>query len=347
LLRSASWRWVPPVVDPHVSAFLPGELHAATLALKTTGVGGTTKKFSPFGIVDIASNPASLNYDPNAGTFGNLVAVPGGSVTAPSVRLVSQGGNPIPSWPVTFAVTGGGGNLGGQTTVTVNTNSNGVASAPVWTLGTTPGLNTVSATPTSVTQSPATLPATPPPYRPAGVFSPVSLAFSATAVGDIAYESTGWRYLISDDGEFPVPTEDFFQPNYSDAGWLTGSAGFGEDGGNQCSLILNNTDTPWPVNTEILLRKPFRVGAGVTTMQVRVAIDNDIKVYVNGVDITGTAGATLDQDGFVIHEGCPTRGSAIFTAQVTAGVNWLAIHGRDRGGSSYVDAEVVVGGGID
>jgi hypothetical protein len=325
-----------------VSAFLPGELHAATLALRTTGVGGTTKKFSPFGIVDIASNPASLNYNPNAGTFGNLVAVPGGSVTAPSVRLESQAGDPIPNWPVVFAVTAGGGTLGGLASVTVNTGNNGVATAPTWALGPTPGLNTVSATPSTVTQSPAVLP-----YRPAGQFAPGSLQFSATAAGDIQYEGTGWRYLVSDDGEFPVPTEGFFQPNYSDSGWLTGSAGFGEDGGNQCSLILNNTDTPWPVNTEILLRKPFRVDAGVTTMQVRVAIDNDIKVYVNGVNITGTAGATLDQDGFVIHEGCPTRGSAIFTAQVTAGVNWLAIHGRDRGGSSYVDAEVVVAGGID
>jgi hypothetical protein len=312
-------------------------------------VGGTTKKFSPFGIVDIASNPASLDYNPDAETFGALFAIPGGSVTAPSVRLESQGGNPIPNWEVTFAVTGGGGNLSGQTTVTVNTGPDGVATAPVWTLGATPGLNTVSATPTPVTQSPATLP-----YRPAGTFSPLSLTFSATAAGDIEYEGDGWRFLISNSNRvFPIPTQNFDEPDYSDIGWQTGAAGFGVDF-NECSLILNNTATPWAVNTDILLRKPFAVSEGVTSVQVRVAIDNDIKVFVNGVDVTATGvadtdgdgdtdpGAQPDAQGFLHHDSCPARGSAFFTASVDPGeVNWLAIHGRDRGGSTYVDAEVV------
>lgn len=48
--------------------------------------------------------------------------------------------------PVTFAVISGGGTLGGQTSVTVNTDATGVATAPVWTLGSTPGIQQVRAT---------------------------------------------------------------------------------------------------------------------------------------------------------------------------------------------------------
>ncbi len=51
----------------------------------TTAVGGTTKKFSPFGVVDVASNPASLAVDqPGVPTHANVasglcrLSVPGG-----------------------------------------------------------------------------------------------------------------------------------------------------------------------------------------------------------------------------------------------------------------------------
>jgi hypothetical protein len=139
---------------------------------------------------------------------------------------------------------------------------------------------------------------------------------------------------------FPVSTTNFDEPGYSDIGWLTGDAGFGQNGGNNCSLNLSAQATSWPINTDILLRKPFVVPTGTSSVQVRVAIDNDIKVFVNGVEVTSTAaGATAD--GFKIHEGCPTLNSFVFTASVGSGVNWLAIHARDRGGSSYVDADVV------
>ncbi|MBA3344940.1 MAG: hypothetical protein H0T44_06505 [Gemmatimonadales bacterium] len=339
--RGAALDFMLQALAPLSRALLPQPLSATSLLLATVGVGGTTRKFSPFGVVDIESNPARLDYSPDADAFSSLAAEPGGTVTPPSVTLRSAKGDPIPDWPVVFTVTSGEGSLNGATTVTVNTGSNGVAGVGTWTLGEGPGINTVTASPRTVEQSSPSLP-----YRPAGVFAPASLNFTATATGGIDYESSGWRYLVSANGSFPLPIADFDEPDYEDTGWSTGAAGFGQDdgpGGNQCDLVLNASATVWPTGTEILIRKPFSVPDGVSSVQVSVAVDNDAKVFVNGTDVTASAGAELNGDGFVSHEGCPTQGSFVFTAPVTDGVNWLAIHARDRGGSSYVDAEVSAG----
>jgi hypothetical protein len=48
--------------------------------------------------------------------------------------------------PVTFTVISGGGNIAGQTSVTVNTNSDAVATVGPWNLGATPGIQQVRAT---------------------------------------------------------------------------------------------------------------------------------------------------------------------------------------------------------
>jgi hypothetical protein len=47
---------------------------------------------------------------------------------------------------VTFQVTLGGGNIGGQVLFTTNTDASGIARVPAWTLGTTAGVvNSLSA----------------------------------------------------------------------------------------------------------------------------------------------------------------------------------------------------------
>lgn len=328
---------------------LPAPLHASA-ALLTSGVGGTTRKFSPFGVVDPNSNPAVHDYNPDAATFGSLAAPPGETVTSPSVRILSNDEDPVAERPVAgvsvvFAVTSGGGLINGGTgPVTVTTNANGVASLSSWQLGGSPGINTVTATPQTIEGEEQT---DSDPYQPAANFSPVSLTFTATAAGDIDYEDTGWRYLVSTVSTtppsrvFPVSITDFDDPGYEDIGWLTGDAGFGQNGGDNCSLNLSAQATSWPINSDIVLRKPFVVPPGTSSATVRVAIDNDIKVFVNGTDVTSTAAGPV-AGGFKTHEGCPTLNSFVFTATVSDdGVNWLAIQARDRGGSSYVDADVV------
>ena len=77
--------------------------------------------------------------------------------TAPSVIVYDAYNNPVPSVVVTFAVTGGGGSI---TTASATTNASGIATCGSWTLGTTAGANTLTATVTGLSGSPVTFTAT-------------------------------------------------------------------------------------------------------------------------------------------------------------------------------------------
>jgi hypothetical protein len=84
--------------------------------------------------------PASIAK--NAGD--NQTAAAGAAVGAPPSAIIRDAnGNPVPGVEVTFAVTGGGGAVTGATQTT---NSSGIATVGAWTLGNTPGANTLSAT---------------------------------------------------------------------------------------------------------------------------------------------------------------------------------------------------------
>jgi hypothetical protein len=67
---------------------------------------------------------------------------------------------------------------------------------------------------------------------------------------------------------------------------------------------------------------------GVT---ISVAIDNDIRVFLNGQELT---------DGFQTHEGCPELDNFSYAAQGLQGENTLVIQARDRGVISYVNVRV-------
>ena len=79
----------------------------------------------------------------------NQSGPPGSAVAiAPAVKVTDNLGEAAPGVPVTFAVTGGGGSITGATTTT---DGNGIATVGSWTLGTTAGANTLSATVTGLT----------------------------------------------------------------------------------------------------------------------------------------------------------------------------------------------------
>lgn len=87
-----------------------------------------------------AGSPASLIKhagDGQTGTVAQRVAVP------PAVRITDRFDNPVPGTAVMFAVSGGGGQVGGAQTTT---DANGVAAAAAWTLGALAGPNTLLAT---------------------------------------------------------------------------------------------------------------------------------------------------------------------------------------------------------
>lgn len=124
---------------------------ANTLRATCPGVQGSPLDFSATGI----SGPAvrMTLHDGDGQT-----AVAGSSVTiAPSVRITDAGGNPVANVAVTFAVASGGGSIQGGN---AKTNSLGIASVTRWTLGTTAGANTLTATSAGLTGSPVTFTAT-------------------------------------------------------------------------------------------------------------------------------------------------------------------------------------------
>ncbi|RMF67218.1 MAG: T9SS C-terminal target domain-containing protein [Calditrichaeota bacterium] len=123
--------------------------------------------------------PGAPKFISDAGG-NNQTGTAGKPLAAPFQALVTDTiGTPIAGHNVTFTVTGGGGNFGGQTQTTVTTNAQGIASATL-TLGPTPGTtNTVQASSGSLVGSPVTFTATS--AVPQSIASLSPLNFTGTA----------------------------------------------------------------------------------------------------------------------------------------------------------------------
>ena len=94
--------------------------------------------------------------DGQSANVGTAVPIP------PSVKVTDSAGTPVAGVPVTFAVASGGGSItGGSTT----TNASGIATVGSWTLGASPGANTLTATSPGLTGSPVTFTATATPFK--------------------------------------------------------------------------------------------------------------------------------------------------------------------------------------
>ncbi|MCK6555540.1 S8 family serine peptidase [Candidatus Binatia bacterium] len=140
----------------------------------------------------------------------------------------------------------------------------------------------------------------------------------------VPFLSTGHLYKVAAQGAEPG----FEQPGFDDSGFRVGGGGFGT---GQCAL---DAATYWPPYTDLLVRKWFLVPAGASGLTVRIAIDNAVQVFVNGVDVSG---------GLQGRGGCATRSDFAFAvpdAALQAGMNLLAVRAVDYGGATYFDAEL-------
>ena len=154
--------------------------------------------------------------------------------------------------------------------------------------------------------------------------------------GELEYGAEGYRYLELSGGA--SPPSGFETPGFDDSSWAVGDAPFWDspdfDG---CPAITPaaGVGTTWNLSTHILLRRPFFLPDGATNVKVGIAIDNDVQVWVNGVEVSS---------GIQQHENCATEDSFVFSVglgDVTVpGVNVLVVRGIDRAVMSYVDAEV-------
>ena len=138
---------------------------AAFTNLAVTGtVGSYGLTFTPTLLTPATSNVFTLSVGAaskiavNAGN--GQAAAPGTAVAVnPSVLVTDVGSNPVSGVSVTFAIGSGGGSItptgGGATT-----NGSGIATVGSWTLGTSTGTNTLTATSGSLSGSPVTFNAT-------------------------------------------------------------------------------------------------------------------------------------------------------------------------------------------
>ena len=122
-----------------------------TLTATSGTLNGSPVTFTATGT---AAGAAQLSI--NGGN--NQAAIAGTPVATPPSALVTDNfGNPVSGVTVTFAVTGGGGQITGTTPVS---NASGVAALGTWTLGPTAGANSLSATSGTLNGSPLTFTAT-------------------------------------------------------------------------------------------------------------------------------------------------------------------------------------------
>lgn len=153
------------------------------------------------------------------------------------------------------------------------------------------------------------------------------MAPPAFALDVIPYQADGWSYqVMSHSSELGWV---FMDPNFDDQLWATGRAAFGDASGCSSSPL---THTPWPINTDLLLRYRFESDPLAPT-SVEFAVDNDATIWVNGVQIVA-----------VTHEGCAAPGDwsvAIPPGVLHAGVNVIAVRAVDRGGISFFDLRVI------
>jgi hypothetical protein len=155
----------------------------------------------------------------------------------------------------------------------------------------------------------------------------VLIPLTAHADSLLSYQATGWRYSAATSADAPI-TSLFYQPTYDVSGWSTGQAAFGS--GGACPL-QTTVHTPWPVGTTLMVWHTFAARPNMP-ITVYFAVDNDAKVYVNGVQIAN-----------VTHEGCPVADEyaiAVPASMIKDCNNCVAACMMDRGGESFFDLRI-------
>jgi hypothetical protein len=110
-------------------------------------------------IAGCSSDPTSPGSESIAKAAGDAQTGVVGSalLVAPSVQVIDGDGNTVYGVSVVFAVTSGGGSV---VSTSATTDSSGIATSGTWTLGSTAGVNSLTATAAGVGGSPVTFTAT-------------------------------------------------------------------------------------------------------------------------------------------------------------------------------------------
>jgi len=219
-----------------------------------------------------------------------------------------------------------------------------VATVGSWTLGSASQFDTVYATVSA-------------PHPGSGVAgNPVTFEAQPTAVPEFNWGATGWSWrslstyptvpdqatilsqAVNSSAGYSGPD----QAPFVDSGIIGGAAG-------GCGNTSNNASI-FPVSGVVAFRRDFAMPAGATTGTVYFAMDNDFKVFVNGVDMTATVTivsgstgiyASGSEAGFINHDGCASQGSfSLALSGLSPVTNSVVVVALDRGGETYFDASL-------
>jgi len=167
-----------------------------TLTASFAGGGGpVSTTINATGTPGPATTLAATAGDGQSVSVGTAVA------TLPQVRATDTFGNGVSGVAITFAVASGGGSATGTSQVT---DAAGLATVGGWTLGTTAGTNTLTATATSATLngSPVTFTATGVPGSPASIVKQGGDAQSGVVGTTLP---TQYSVLVTDASSNPIP----------------------------------------------------------------------------------------------------------------------------------------------
>jgi hypothetical protein len=299
---------------------------AAFTDLKITGQAyGYRLTYSSPGLTSVTGAVQGLNAGPaaiiayNAGD--NASALAGRTVSGQSVKVTDASGNAAAGVVVTFAVTSGGGSITGATPTT---NASGIATAGVWTLGATPGTNTLTATVAGLSGSPVTFTAT-------GT-TPFQLASLGTGEFGCGIASNGDGYCGVVGGATPT----LIPGGHSWTALSTRS-------GHTCGIVSGGAAYCWGTNSSGQLGDgtttaraiPALVNGGLTFTSIAAGDDHSCGVTTTGVAYCwGNNTAHQLGDGTAVSHPDPTAVAGGLTfSSVSAGVDWSC--GIVSGGAAY------------
>jgi hypothetical protein len=135
-------------------------------------------------------------------------------------------------------------------------------------------------------------------------------------------KAASWSYTTT------RPGRRWFQPDFNAGAWKQGESGFGARG-TPGGTIRTEWNTP-----DIWLRRTFTLeDKSVSNLQLSVHHDEDVEVYLNGVQAASATGYTTQ------YEPLPLNADA--RAALKPGENLIALHCHQTTGGQYIDAGLV------
>ncbi|MCU0978917.1 MAG: DUF1793 domain-containing protein, partial [Pirellulaceae bacterium] len=145
-----------------------------------------------------------------------------------------------------------------------------------------------------------------------------------TLVPSAEQEAAVWRYT------FDKPADGWFRPEFEDAQWPSGKAGFGTKG-TPAAVVGTVWNTP-----DIWLRREFHAAPpDGGDVWLRIHHDEDAEIYLNGQLIGRISGWTVAYED--------VAASPKARAALRTGKNTLAVHCHQTYGGQYIDAGLSVG----